>query len=169
MKFSSHLFKVSCPPPLKPRDFVLLRSWLDTGPLGEQMLISRSVTHHDWPPRKGYIRATSHLTGFVLRSRGEKCILSYVTHCDPQGALPPWLVNKVTHTLGPRMIKDLKKAALGYIAWKSTQENYRKPWRFPEEMSLPRISLSEVYTSLKIKPYSLSILKYLNFFFSFTA
>ncbi|XP_055712104.1 START domain-containing protein 10-like [Phlebotomus papatasi] len=144
-------YAMSCPPPLKPRDFVLLRSWLDTGPLGEQMLISRSVTHHDWPPRKGYIRATSHLTGFVLRSRGEKCILSYVTHCDPQGALPPWLVNKVTHTLGPRMIKDLKKAALGYIAWKSTQENYRKPWRFPEEMSLPRISLSEFH-SIDNKP-----------------
>lgn len=47
---------VSCPAPLKPRDFVLLRSWLDTGPQGEQMLLSRSVTHRDWPPKKGYVR-----------------------------------------------------------------------------------------------------------------
>lgn len=47
---------VSCPPPLKPRDFVLQRSWLDTGPGGEQMVLSRSVPHKDWPPKKGYVR-----------------------------------------------------------------------------------------------------------------
>lgn len=47
---------VSCPPPLKPRDFILLRSWLDTGPRGEQMLLSRSVIHKDFPPKKGYVR-----------------------------------------------------------------------------------------------------------------
>lgn len=51
-----HLFLVSCPPPLKPRDFVLMRSWLDTGPNGEQMLLSRSVPHKDFPPKKGYVR-----------------------------------------------------------------------------------------------------------------
>lgn len=47
---------VSCPPPMKPRDFVLLRSWLDTGPHGEQMLLSRSVIHKDYPPKKGFVR-----------------------------------------------------------------------------------------------------------------
>lgn len=50
------LLSVSCPPPLKPRDFVLQRSWLDTGPQGEQMLLSRSVPHKDFPPKKGYVR-----------------------------------------------------------------------------------------------------------------
>lgn len=47
---------VSCPAPLKSRDFVLMRSWLDTGPMGEQMVLSRSVTHRDWPPKKGFVR-----------------------------------------------------------------------------------------------------------------
>lgn len=58
LQISSNEFKfsVSCPPPLKPRDFVLLRSWLDTGPSGEQMLLSRSVPHKDYPPRKGFVR-----------------------------------------------------------------------------------------------------------------
>lgn len=140
---------MNCPTPLKPRDFVLMRSWLDTGPRGEAMLISRSVEHRDWPPRKGFIRATSHLTGFVLRPHGHNsCILSYVTHCDPQGALPPWLVNKVTHTFGPRMIKDLQKAAINYIEWKTSRNLYWKPWRFPEQIDKPRIPIEEVRANL---------------------
>uniref|UniRef100_A0A182RMC5 START domain-containing protein n=1 Tax=Anopheles funestus TaxID=62324 RepID=A0A182RMC5_ANOFN len=143
--------KVSCPPPLKPRDFVLQRSWLDTGPQGEQMLLSRSVPHKNYPPKKGYVRAMSYITGFVLRTNKNSktgCILKYVAHCDPQGTLPPWLVNKVTHTLGPRMVKDLKKAALGYAGWKQTQPHLRKPWRFPEEIRCPRISIEDVRKSL---------------------
>ncbi|XP_055590114.1 uncharacterized protein LOC129742264 [Uranotaenia lowii] len=142
----SFLLPVSCPPPLKPRDFVLQRSWLDTGPEGEQMLLSRSVPHKNYPPKKGYVRATSYITGFVLRTNDNSkagCILKYVAHCDPQGTLPPWLVNKVTHTLGPRMVKDLKKAALGYVSWKNSQPHLRKPWRFPEEISCPRISIDD--------------------------
>uniref|UniRef100_A0A182QXG1 START domain-containing protein 10 n=2 Tax=Anopheles TaxID=7164 RepID=A0A182QXG1_9DIPT len=139
-------YAMSCPPPLKPRDFVLQRSWLDTGPQGEQMLLSRSVPHKNYPPKKGYVRAMSYITGFVLRTNENSktgCILKYVAHCDPQGTLPPWLVNKVTHTLGPRMVKDLKKAALGYASWKLTQPHLRKPWRFPEEIRCPRISIDD--------------------------
>ncbi|XP_038113791.1 START domain-containing protein 10 [Culex quinquefasciatus] len=139
-------YAMSCPPPLKPRDFVLQRSWLDTGPQGEQMLLSRSVPHKNFPPKKGYVRAMSYITGFVLQTNGNSktgCLLKYVAHCDPQGTLPPWLVNKVTHTLGPRMVKDLKKAALGYVAWKQQQPHLRKPWRFPEEINGPRISIED--------------------------
>lgn len=139
-------YAMSCPPPLKPRDFVLQRSWLDTGPQGEQMLLSRSVPHKNFPPKKGYVRAMSYITGFVLQTHENSktgCILKYVAHCDPQGTLPPWLVNKVTHTLGPRMVKDLKKAALGYVAWKQQQPHLRKPWRYPEEINGPRISIED--------------------------
>lgn len=94
-----------------------------------------------------WIRAMSYITGFVLQTNGNSktgCLLKYVAHCDPQGTLPPWLVNKVTHTLGPRMVKDLKKAALGYVAWKQQQPHLRKPWRFPEEINGPRISIEDV-------------------------
>lgn len=87
----------------------------------------------------------SYITGFVIRSQGNgRCFLGYVAHCDPQGKLPPWLVNKVTHTVGPRMVKDLRKASEGYVLWKTNQPHNRKPWRFPEEITCPRIFLDDV-------------------------
>lgn len=87
----------------------------------------------------------SHITGFVIRpQRNIGCRLGYIAHCDPQGTLPPWLVNKVTHSLGPRMVKDLRKAALGYKKWKLAQTHHQKPWRFPEEIVTPRISVLDV-------------------------
>lgn len=90
-------------------------------------------------------RAMSHITGFVVRpQRNGGCRLGYIAHCDPQGALPPWLVNKVTHSLGPRVVNDLRKASLGYKKWKTTQSHDRKPWRFPEQMISPRISILDV-------------------------
>lgn len=94
-----------------------------------------------------FFRAITHITGFVLRSRAPEngCILNYVAQCDPQGKLPPWLVNKVTHTLGPRMVKDLRKAALGYIAWKQSQSHIRKPWRNPEDITVPRILITDCW------------------------
>lgn len=92
-----------------------------------------------------YCRAVSHITGFVIRQqRNGGCRVGYIAHCDPQGTLPPWLVNKVTHSLGPRMVKDLRKAALGYKKWKNGQTHHRKPWRFPEEIITPRISILDV-------------------------
>jgi hypothetical protein len=97
-------------------------------------------------------RAFTHITGFVLRSRHPEsgCVLNYVAQCDPQGKLPPWLVNKVTHTLGPRMIKDIRKAALGYIQWKQNQSHIRKPWRFPEEITVPRILVSDCWDPIEL-------------------
>lgn len=96
---------------------------------------------------RSHFRAITHITGFVLRSRHPQagCVLNYVTQCDPQGKLPPWLVNKVTHTLGPRMIKDIRKAALGYIGWKQGQSHLRKPWRYPEDITIPRINISDCW------------------------
>lgn len=102
-------------------------------------------------------RAVSHITGFVLRQqRNGGCRVGYIAHCDPQGTLPPWLVNKVTHSLGPRMVKDLRKAASGYKKWKGMQPHNRKPWRSPEEMISPRISILDV--SINVYHYKSFIL-----------
>lgn len=55
------LATVSCPPPLKNRDLVLLRSWLDTG--AEYYVLTHSVSHDLYPPRKGFVRALNYLAG----------------------------------------------------------------------------------------------------------
>ncbi|KAJ9598206.1 hypothetical protein L9F63_011110 [Diploptera punctata] len=111
-------YAMSCPAPLKNRDFVLQRSWLDTG--HEQYIINHSVFHKDFPPKRGFIRATSHLTGFLIRPSGSTgSELGYVSQTDPQGTLPPWLVNKVTQIFAPKLVKKLLKASLAYPDWKT--------------------------------------------------
>ncbi|CAH0702241.1 unnamed protein product [Spodoptera exigua] len=136
-------YAMSCPAPLKNRDFVLQRSWLDTG--DEKMILNHSVFHKDYPPRKGYVRAVSLLTGFVVRTRsGAGSWLGYVSRSDPRGALPAWLVNRVTAQLAPRLVQQLHAAARRYPGWKAlTDLPYHKPWRHPEQVPPHRISLDD--------------------------
>lgn len=133
-------YSMSCPKPLANRDFVLQRSWLDLGK--EKYILNHSVHHHSHPPRQGFVRATSHLTGYLVRSLPENigCELGYVSQTDPQGTLPPWLVNRVTQIFGPKMIKNLQKATLGYSEWKASHSPHWKPWHFPEQICAPRIN-----------------------------
>ncbi|CAH0406816.1 unnamed protein product [Chilo suppressalis] len=136
-------YAMSCPAPLKNRDFVLQRSWLDTG--DEKMILNHSVYHKDYPPRKGFVRALSLLTGFVVRSRPQGgSWLGYVSRSDPRGALPAWLVNKVTAQLAPRLVQQLHAASRKYPGWKAlTELPYHKPWRHPDQVPSYRISLAD--------------------------
>ncbi|CAH1118920.1 unnamed protein product, partial [Phaedon cochleariae] len=136
-------YALSCPTPVKNRDFVLQRSWLDMG--DEKLILNHSVNHKDYAIRKGHIRAVSHLTGFVVRAKAEGCFLGYVSQTDPRGKLPIWLVNKITQKFAPKVVKQLRKAAEGYETWKSAQgDPSYKPWVYPEQtLSVPRVSLSD--------------------------
>ncbi|XP_045447621.1 START domain-containing protein 10 [Melitaea cinxia] len=136
-------YAMSCPAPLKNRDFVLQRSWLDTG--DEKMILNHSVFHKDYPPRKGFVRALSLLTGFVVKRReGPGSWLGYVSRSDPRGALPAWLVNRVTAQLAPRLVNQLHAAARRYPGWKAlTDTPYYKPWRHPEQVPPYRINLED--------------------------
>lgn len=134
-------YAVKCPSPLKNRDFVLLRSWLATR--NEHMLINHSVYHDSVPPKKGFVRGISLLTGFVIRpTKNGGSELNYVTQCDPKGNLPIWMVNKLTQIFAPKMVKRLHKACIGYDSWKRKNNPNVKPWINPEQMILPRIDLT---------------------------
>ncbi|XP_066247721.1 START domain-containing protein 10-like isoform X1 [Euwallacea similis] len=134
-------YALSCPAPVKNRDFVLQRSWLDLG--DEKLIINHSVDHKDYPPRKSFVRAVSYLTGFIVRNRHPGCFLGYISQTDPKGKLPSWLVNKITQKFAPKVVKQLKKAAEGYEHWKALQPNPKnKPWIYPElTLENPRISI----------------------------
>ncbi|GLH05203.1 Uncharacterized protein GBIM_10807 [Gryllus bimaculatus] len=135
-------YAMSCPAPLKNRDFVLQRSWLDTGQ--EQLIINHSVFHKDYPPRSGFIRATSFMTGFLIRPIDETgCKLGYISQTDPHGTLPPWLVNKCTQIFAPKMIKKLRKASQAYPEWKKHNHPDFKPWHYPEQISAPRLRIED--------------------------
>lgn len=91
-----------------------------------------------------YFRATSYLTGFVVRKVETGCFLGYISQTDPKGKLPIWLVNKITQKFAPRVAKQLKRAAEGYEEWKALQSNPEdKPWIYAE-FSNPRISVADV-------------------------
>ncbi|XP_071050122.1 START domain-containing protein 10-like isoform X2 [Onthophagus taurus] len=141
-------YALSCPPPVKNRDFVLQRSWLDLGT--EKYIFNHSVEHKSYPSKKGFVRGISILTGFLLRRQeNNSCLLGYVTQTDPRGKLPSWLVNKITQKFAPKIVKQLFKAAQGYEVWKMNQSNPMfKPWIYPEQIMLSqRVSLEDCVNS----------------------
>lgn len=46
--------------------------------------------------------------------------------------------------------KDIRKAALGYCRWKDEQSHFRKPWRYPEDITLPRILITDCLEEMTI-------------------
>ncbi|VDN50409.1 unnamed protein product [Dracunculus medinensis] len=72
------------------------------------------------------------------------CQLTCISHPDPKGKLPSWLINRVTKVIGSKMIKKLHKACLNYPIWKANNEPEWKPWLYPEQRAnTPRINLDE--------------------------
>ncbi|KAG8041435.1 hypothetical protein G9C98_002728 [Cotesia typhae] len=144
-------YSMACISPLKNRDFVLQRSWLDTG--REQLILNHSVFHKDHPPRKHFVRATSYLTGYVVRPsrNGDGVELGYVSHTDPHGKLPVWLVNKITQIFAPKMVKKLHKASVAYPEWKKANKPNHKPWHYPEQIMAPRIRVEDCVKSVEEK------------------
>lgn len=132
-----------CPKPLKNRDVITLRSWLPMGT--DYIIMNYSVKHPKYPPKKDLVRAVSIQTGYLIQSNGAKtCTLTYLAQVDPRGSLPKWVVNKSSQLLAPKAMKRMYKACLKYSEWKQRHTPLRKPWLYPEQSTLPSISLSEL-------------------------
>ena len=118
----------------------------------------------------------SIIKGYIVRPslNGEGSELGYVSHTDPHGKLPVWLVNKITQIFAPKvrepsyigflwiiyklmnfnyllssvlpkkMVKKLHKASIGYPTWKMLNNPNFKPWHFPEQIMSPRIKTEDV-------------------------
>jgi len=125
-------YSIKCPAPVRNRDFVLQRSWLQTPK--EYYIINHSVFHRNCPVKHGFIRGTSFLTGFLISPNGKGCELGYVTHSDPGGNLPSWVSNKISSGFAPKMVKRLQKASKKYEEWKKVNNPDCKPWLYPEQM-----------------------------------
>ncbi|XP_019864615.2 START domain-containing protein 10 isoform X2 [Aethina tumida] len=136
-------YSLFCPSPVKNRDFVLQRSWLDMG--SEKLILNHSIEHKDYPPKKGFVRAISYLTGYVIRSTKMGCFLGYISQTDPRGKLPSWLCNKLTQKFAPKVVQQLLHASQGYENWKHSQINPNyKPWVYPElTLDVPRVSVKD--------------------------
>ncbi|KAJ8256745.1 hypothetical protein COCON_G00188970 [Conger conger] len=132
-----------CPPPLKDRDVITLRSWLPMG--SDYIIMNYSVKHSKYPPKKDKVRAVSIQTGYLIQSNGPtSCTLTYLAQVDPRGSLPKWVVNKSSKYLAPKAMKKINKACLKYHEWKRRHNPRYKPWLYPEQNSLPSIPLSEL-------------------------
>lgn len=132
-----------CPKPLRNRDVITLRSWLQIGK--DYIIMNYSVKHAKYPPKKDLVRAVSLQTGYMVQSTGpEHCILTYLAQVDPKGSLPKWVVNKSSQFLAPKAMKKINKACVKYPEWKQRHNPGLKPWLYPEQTTLPSIPLSEL-------------------------
>uniref|UniRef100_A0A8D2NNZ1 START domain-containing protein n=1 Tax=Zosterops lateralis melanops TaxID=1220523 RepID=A0A8D2NNZ1_ZOSLA len=103
------------------------------------------ISPQKYPPRKDFVRAVSLQTGYLIKANGDgACILYYLTQVDPRGSLPKWVVNRVSQFVAPKAMKKIYKAGLKYPEWKRRHDPEYKPWVYPEQNTLPSMSLAEL-------------------------
>uniref|UniRef100_A0A0K2VH66 START domain-containing protein 10 n=1 Tax=Lepeophtheirus salmonis TaxID=72036 RepID=A0A0K2VH66_LEPSM len=134
-------YSLSCPSPMKNRDFVIQSSWLQSP--DEYIIINHSVSHKDYPKKRGFIRGISYLTGFLIQPKGKGCTVGYVTHSNPKGKFPNWVSNKLSTTLAPKLVKRIHKACLKYNKWKAEHQPELKPWKHSEQIEGKKIDLKD--------------------------
>jgi hypothetical protein len=107
-------YSVRMPAVLRDRDWVLRRSQVADPARGVWVVMSRSVAVPEAPPRKEFVRATSHLTGFMLRRPPDGAagsVLVYLAHNSFAGDVPVKLVNWATKSLAASIVGKLQRAA----------------------------------------------------------
>jgi len=109
------------------RDFVNQRAWRVKG--DEFVIKNHSVVHPKCPQKKGFVRAWSFMTGYMIRKAEKGCTLVYYTQTDPKGWIPTFVVNTVTKKFAPKNIAKIEEHSARYVAWKSEHKPENKPWR----------------------------------------
>lgn len=147
-------YAVKCPTPVKNRDCVFLCSWIAYPNMRdpqEYIMINKSVSHKDYPPKSSTVRAISILTGYHIKPlKGDQTEFTYLTQFDPRGSLPKWVVNTITQLFTPKAIQRIHKASRRYPAWKAKNNVRHKPWLFPEQNSLPQADLTKLSSKVDL-------------------
>jgi hypothetical protein len=116
---------------IQGRDFCNARSWFVNPEKTEYLIMNHSVPHEKCPDKKGYTRAISFLTGYVVRVDADDANSSqlvYVTRADPKGWIPGWAMNQATKTFAPKLIDTIARVAPEYVEWKAKHDPESKPW-----------------------------------------
>ena len=66
-----------------------------------------STEHPLYPPKKGFIRAHSIISGYVLRSEGDHTKLFIIACTDIKGSIPKYVVNSVASNAPSKWVKSL--------------------------------------------------------------
>ncbi|KAL5109602.1 START domain-containing protein 10 [Taenia crassiceps] len=124
-------YRMKSPFGLKDRDFVNQRS---------------CVVHKKMPPVEGVQRGISYVTGYLIKVlTPDSCDFTYISHSDPRGKVPSWVVNASVKTVGPIIVKRLYEAARTYTAWKANHDPDLKPWsNFHQMQELPPLDPADV-------------------------
>jgi len=109
------------------RDFCNQRAWRVKG--DEYVIKNHSVKHPKCPEKKGFVRAWSFMTGYLVRKHDTGCTLVYYTQTDPKGWIPSSVVNTVTKKFAPKNIQKLEEHSSKYTEWKNQHNPEHKPWR----------------------------------------
>ena len=136
----------SFPWPLRSRAFASQCTWREFEG-DEYALLNRHATHPSLAQHSGansaqkYVFGRSHFTGNYIRplapssdaSAGGGTRLIYVSHTDPGGNIPKWLVNSTLAGLIPDTMRDIERNAARYSAWVRANKplGWRPPWRTP--------------------------------------
>lgn len=147
-------YAVKSPKPLKNRDFVMQRCWLDFGPGSDKIICSHSINHSKIPVIKNRVRGLTYMAvSYIKPTSPKSCSMIYVTQSDPGGSLPSWIVNTTSKVVAPKFIKKIYKASLKYDKWKLKHNSEYKPWSNPEVISIPKLDKRD------IKSYDLNALR----------
>lgn len=106
-------YSIEVPGPMKNRDWTLCRYESADVAKGEYIAFSSTAELSLHPPVKKFIRANCLKTGFYVckNKEGTGSDVIYYAHNDFCGTVPVMLVNMVSKTIGPNVIKSLFKAS----------------------------------------------------------
>eukprot|EP00041_Stephanoeca_diplocostata_P005323 m.59670 g.59670 ORF g.59670 m.59670 type:complete len:296 (+) comp15710_c0_seq1:232-1119(+) len=131
-------FKMKCPTPLANRDMVLQVSWKQEG--DTIWVWQSSFAIKSKPPEKKTVRSYTRLAGYRFQptADGKYCDYTFISHSNPGGKIPKFLVNYTTSTFAPGFIKTFSKACVEYPQWKAAQTNPEfMPWLNPDQHGFP--------------------------------